>query len=474
MGNTVPFLSRSSDLPPIRLIDFEIFKTFRQFPRYPDNANATCTLQSIKRQDSFVVFISHCWLRGWHGADGWDGRPHPDNAAHEKFRLCVDGITAMKNALAPGLSHCYVWLDFGCINQDGDPAGELKQLDKIVEACDCIFTPIVDPTAPSWQLPTTTTNYFFDYAASAWNAGPQSYLHRGWCRVEMFYAANIPVDRMLAWSKAAKLKAGLRYAMESKRRPHYLYGTKEWSGYRLPITLAPLQNSYYEEWHPLKGSLTKQQDKAKIQELVDSLAGYMKWAQVGYKGGLDDAGRRHGVGRIVYDTGDEYEGDWSEGQRQGQGRFAYTNGDVYVGEWRGDKRHGQGRCTFANGNLYEGLWADDEMCGQGHLEYATGEVYDGEFLHGLRHGEGTCVYTSKHAYSGHWVADKRDGFGTYSIPSGSPVEGQWLNDALVEQTKHAVFDASIDMAAVTPDNKFHTIYELLDVVSLLHFCGLFH
>jgi hypothetical protein len=26
----------------------------------------------------------------------------------------------------------HVWLDFSCINQDGDPAGELKNLDQIV------------------------------------------------------------------------------------------------------------------------------------------------------------------------------------------------------------------------------------------------------------------------------------------------------------------------------------------------------
>ena len=73
---------------------------------------------------------------------GFDGRPHPDNADHEKYTLCVDGITQLKANCASILPFCYVWLDFGCINQNGNPAGELKQLDKIVQSSDCIFTPI--------------------------------------------------------------------------------------------------------------------------------------------------------------------------------------------------------------------------------------------------------------------------------------------------------------------------------------------
>jgi hypothetical protein len=30
-----------------------------------------------------VVFVSHCWMRGYDGAEGWDGRPHPDHAQHD-------------------------------------------------------------------------------------------------------------------------------------------------------------------------------------------------------------------------------------------------------------------------------------------------------------------------------------------------------------------------------------------------------
>ena len=138
-----------------------------------------------------VHLISHCWLRGWSGADGWDGRPHPDNANADKFKLCVEGIKKTKQIMAPGARRCYIWLDFGCMDQDGNPAGELKQLDEIVRSTDCIFTPIHGEDRRPRDV--TINNFYDDYRAAAWNEGPYSYTQRGWCRVEMFYAANIPV-----------------------------------------------------------------------------------------------------------------------------------------------------------------------------------------------------------------------------------------------------------------------------------------
>ena len=57
------------------------------FPRCPDGLGLCVNLESIDRSTAFVVFVSHCWMRGYDGAEGWDGRPHPDNAQHEKFKL---------------------------------------------------------------------------------------------------------------------------------------------------------------------------------------------------------------------------------------------------------------------------------------------------------------------------------------------------------------------------------------------------
>jgi hypothetical protein len=138
-----------SDYPFIRLIPFGKFQSHGRMPRFPDDADITISLSEITQEEynrSLFIFVSHCWLRGWSGAEGWDKRtcPHPDTADGDKYKLCVDGIDKVMKTMASGMENCYIWLDFGCIDQDGNPAGELKMLDKIVQVCDCLFTPIYD------------------------------------------------------------------------------------------------------------------------------------------------------------------------------------------------------------------------------------------------------------------------------------------------------------------------------------------
>ncbi len=70
----------------------------------------------------------------------------------------------------------------------------------------------------------------------------------------MFYAANIPVQQNTNGIKRHTLfQAGLAFHCEHNRRPHILYGTKDSIIYKAPRILPPLQNSYYDKYHPLKG-----------------------------------------------------------------------------------------------------------------------------------------------------------------------------------------------------------------------------
>ena len=163
------------------------------------------TLESIDRSTAFVVFVSHCWLRSHPGAEGWDGRPHPDNAQHDKCKLTVEGVEKAWRTLAPGMTECYLWIDFSCMNQDADHCGELKQLDKIVQACDCIFTPIVDHDWLWWGADIRGwRNMFEDYEAPLWRDRQYEYVNRAWCRMEMLYAANLDLHTDVEpWSSAA-------------------------------------------------------------------------------------------------------------------------------------------------------------------------------------------------------------------------------------------------------------------------------
>lgn len=363
-------------LPPIRVLDFELFKILSSFPRFPDNEKLCVDITSIDRSVSLVVFISHCWLRGYAGAPGWDGKKHPDNASHDKFKLCVEGIGKTIENMASGAKKCYLWLDFGCINQDGDPAGELKQLDEIVKNCDCLFTPIYGEDT---NRNIVVNNFYDDYHAAAWNKGPHSYTHRGWCRVEMLYAANIPVIEDKARAERC-FQHGFKNLVLNSVRPHLLYGTTESRRGLLPLILPPLQNSFYDKLDPLKGELSVPSDRIKIIDLFEKLRPHFKTvAKIGYEGGLDSTGNRSGKGTYCFASGDVYYGDWQDNHICGSGTFRWANGDVYDGFWKDNIISGNGIFRFSNGDVFDGYFENGRRHGKGIYRFANGTIYDGEF-----------------------------------------------------------------------------------------------
>ena len=36
--------------------------------------------------------------------------------------------------------------------------------------------------------------------------------------------------------------------------------------------------------------------------------------------------------------------------------YTYNNGSQYIGEWKGGFRHGKGKMTWQDGAIYEGEW----------------------------------------------------------------------------------------------------------------------
>jgi hypothetical protein len=428
-------------MPPIRLIDLEDFRRHDSFPRHPNNKDMCVNLTEVNREESLIVFISHCWLRGWSGAEGWDAAtcPHPDSSGHDKHKLCVSGITKLKDQLAPGMTKCYVWLDFGCMDQDGNPAGELKQLDEIVRCCDCIFTPIHGMA----EMSDTIYDYYRDYKAAAWNAPLYGYTSRGWCRVEMFYAANIPLAIGSA-HRLSKLRAALKFHTSRGVRPHLLYGTREELG--SPIVLPPLQNFYFDLLNPIEGNVTMDADRAKIAELVALLTPYMQSVVVGYKGDMQE-GKRHGRGVMTSADGAVYDGQWREGKQHGRGEMTHSNGNIYDGEWMEGKQHGWGVMTHAEGDVYNGEWVEGKHHGRGVMTYAGGDVYDGEWREGKRHGRGVLTSANGDVYDGQWDGEKHGrgvltyangdeyngecaegsmhGRGVYTYASGDVYDGEW-------------------------------------------------
>jgi hypothetical protein len=435
-------------LENIRLIEFDDFLELGTFPRYPQCRNIAKPLSTFTVEEyhkSLIIFISHCWLRGWSGAEGWDGRPHPDNANGDKFKLCIEGIKFIRTNMAPGMEKCYVWLDFGCIDQDGNPAGELKMLDKIVQISDCIFTPVYDANVDSWKLPDQISDMYTEYASPAWVGHPYSYLNRCWCRIEMFYAANIPLFNppplMLTNGEGdeaceipprhTKFAQGFAFHMKEGRRPHILYGSLEQRGYS-PFIMPPLQNSSFERFHPEKGFLSVESDRLVIKQLVEDIRPYMKQLKGGYIGEVNDEGKQHGRGREINDAGEIYEGTFENGLRHGYGKYVYPDGDHYEGGFKEGVYHGKGKFVFGNGAYYDGDWVDGLKQGFGFYDYTEGSTYEGEWFGDNPNGRGKMVYADGSVYEGDFVEDLRHGYGKLIQTDGELLEGQWKDDVLVE------------------------------------------
>ena len=456
MGNCQAALAAD----PIRFITFDDYKKLGRTPRYPDDIQIVKTIDNFDMNRTLFIFISHNWLRGWSGAPGYDNRPHPDNATHEKYKLTVIAIEKIWKELAPLIENVAVWIDYGCINQDKDPAGELKQLNKIIELCDCILTPIYEDNTSlsAWSLSKSNHSWFEDYKAAAWNSGPYSYLNRAWCRVEMLYAANIPIiPKQSNENRLRKFEGGLKVRLNGGERPHILFGTKQLVENYPLIFVQPLQHTWLEKYEPRRGCVTKQTDKQKIDTLMKALSSYIddKKAVEGLEQ-LPD-----GKVRYTFKEGDVYEGEIDRnGLWCGNGIYCYSNGDMYVGQYKGNKRNGTGTLHLCNGSIFNGNFKDDKFH-TGTYIYSNGDKYIGEFLDNMPYGDGTYIMNGGMSqFKGHFRAGDINGKGTL-LEDGVTTEGYFkitISGQIVRKSRSSV---SRDMANGNWNAPWNEAYERL-------------
>ncbi len=65
-----------------------------------------------------------------------------------------------------------------------------------------------------------------------------------------------------------------------------------------------------------------------------------------------------GKGRLIFDDGSEYTGQFSNGFPEGDGQCKFINGDLYLGQWRNGSPDGNGKYTYANGLILTGVWKE--------------------------------------------------------------------------------------------------------------------
>lgn len=83
-----------------------------------------------------------------------------------------------------------------------------------------------------------------------------------------------------------------------------------------------------------------------------------------------------GHGTYIWQSGDEYVGDFIDGKRTGHGTYTCSNGDEYVGDFRDDKLHGRGILTRSDYE-YVGDFRDGKFHGRGTLTQSNGSTQNG-------------------------------------------------------------------------------------------------
>lgn len=102
-------------------------------------------------------------------------------------------------------------------------------------------------------------------------------------------------------------------------------------------------------------------------------------------------------GKILFKSGDRFEGDYLEYAKKlnfgdaFDGTFFEKNGEKFVGKMLYDMSFDKGILYYKNGKVkYDGGWYDDKYNGFGSLYYENGKIhYKGNWLNGNADGNGT-------------------------------------------------------------------------------------
>ena len=95
-----------------------------------------------------------------------------------------------------------------------------------------------------------------------------------------------------------------------------------------------------------------------------------------------------GKGKIIYNNGNTFTGEWQYGIKLGPGTFTFANGNTYTGDWVAGLPNGQGTFSGKDGMSYTGAWLNNKYHGQGTYTWPNGNTYTGNFQNNLRNGDG--------------------------------------------------------------------------------------
>ena len=120
-----------------------------------------------------------------------------------------------------------------------------------------------------------------------------------------------------------------------------------------------------------------------------------------YEGDLTQDNRENGVGKLYFDDGNTYEGEFKDGYRHGIGTYTFSNGKIWSGNFYFDRFMGQGEITDQSGWKYKGEVLRGKPHGFGRKSWDNGDFHEGNWLDGEPVGKGKrrASYTDEFTYS---------------------------------------------------------------------------
>lgn len=183
--------------------------------------------------------------------------------------------------------------------------------------------------------------------------------------------------------------------------------------------------------------------------------------------------KRTGVFKVIYNTEEQFEGEFVDGVPHGLGKSFWRNGKIhYEGRYHNNRAHGRGKTYRKNGTLlYSGEFVNNLFHGFGvyYDEYGVlffegywymGLIYRGQMQGGKPEGEGTLSYLNgDFLYRGRW----RDG-----VPHGDGVE--YLDR---QSAKVGIWYCGFRYVGNWEDGKPHGLGALFDFRGVILYLGLF-
>ena len=147
-------------------------------------------------------------------------------------------------------------------------------------------------------------------------------------------------------------------------------------------------------------------------------------------------------GKIIFKNGEIYEGKLNKnGEREGKGKMNYNNGYYYEGNWINDIRNGKG-ILYKNEEDYK-IIINNKNNEINNLFKCKDDFYIGEYKNNMKEGKGIMnnneILNYKIIYEGEFKENKMEGKGILYFENGSIFEGNWKKNNINESKQGILY-----------------------------------